>query len=467
MKKFIVSDWYCIAFILAAVLLMLGFMTGDAACLSEETDACGYESHLFDASYVHEIEITVESWDDFLRTAPNERYIACDVVIDGERFTDVGIRAKGNNSLHLTEAYGLDRYSLKLEFDRFTSQTYRGLDKFSLDASFQDNSYMKTFLTYDMMAFMEVPTPLTSWAWVTVNGAPWGLFLAIEEPEEAFATRIWGEDHGQLYKPDYKRLSDENADVHLRYTDSAFESYDNIFRNAKFNITDEDRKRLISALKTLSAGENPEDAVDVASVLRYFTVQVFVVNLDSYLGKTGHNYFLYEKDGILSMLPWDYNLAFGTYSLGMPEPINDATLYVNYPINTPASGDIMQKRPLYHNLMQNRGIYDRYHVLIDYLIRDYFESGYFASFFDETVAMIAPYVDKDPTAFCSYDDFLLGAETLYRFCTLRAESIRGQLDGTVPSTIRGQQEAGRDALVDASSVWLPDLGEIADLITEK
>ena len=40
------------------------------------------------------------------------------------------------------------------------------------------------------------------------------------------------------------------------------------------------------------------------------------MNWDSYLGHTGHNYFLYEENGVLSILPWDYNLAFGTYALG-------------------------------------------------------------------------------------------------------------------------------------------------------
>ena len=55
-----------------------------------------------------------------------------------------------------------------------------------------------------------------------VNGEDWGLFLAIEEPEEAFARRDFGPDHGQLYKPDYRSLNDENADVHLRYTGDFF-----------------------------------------------------------------------------------------------------------------------------------------------------------------------------------------------------------------------------------------------------
>ena len=72
----------------------------------------------------------------------------------------MGIRAKGNNSRRLTEKYGHDRYSLKVEFDHYAAGSYYGLDKFSLDASFRDNSYMKTWIVYDMMAYMGVPTPL-------------------------------------------------------------------------------------------------------------------------------------------------------------------------------------------------------------------------------------------------------------------------------------------------------------------
>ncbi|MBQ3105654.1 MAG: CotH kinase family protein, partial [Lachnospiraceae bacterium] len=371
-----------------------------------------------------------------------------------------------NNSLRLTRQYGLDRYSLKVELDHYQQGSYYGLDKFSLDASFQDNSYIKTWITYDMMEHMEVPTPLCSWVWVRVNGNDWGLFLAIEEPEEAFARRNFGNHHGQLYKPDYKSLNEENADVHLRYTDDDFESYDNIFRNAKFAVTDSEKQRVVNALKVLASGENMEAAIHVDEVLRYFTVQVFVVNLDSYLGRTGHNYYLYEEEGILSILPWDYNLAFATYSLGMPEPVNDATLYVNYPINTPASGDVMLKRPLYHNLMKNDAYFTRYHAYFDLLIEEYFESGYFEQFAEQTRRMIAPYVKCDPTAFCTYEEFLLGVDTITNFCLLRARSVRGQLEGRIPATIAAQAE-DRSSFIDASSVWLPDLGEIDDLRTHK
>ncbi len=459
-RKYI--DFICIAVFVLAVVLTLLFMNGEALGLQAASAAPGYETRLFDKSRVHTLDILYEDWEGFLETAAEENYISCDLLIDGEHFSSVGLRAKGNNSRRLTEKYGHDRYSLKLEFDHYQMASYYGLDKFCLDSSFQDNSYMKTWITFDMMKRMGVPTPLCSWVWVRVNGEDWGLFLAIEEPEEAFAKRVFGAGHGKLYKPDYLRLSDENADVHLRYIDDDPDSYENIFRNAKFDTSKADRRRVVQALKTLASGENLESAIHVEEVLRYFTVQVFVVNLDSYLGKTGHNYFLYEEDGVLQILPWDYNLAFSTYSLGMPDPINDSTLYINYPINTPASGQIMTKRPLYHNLMKNRQYYDRYHRLFSQLIADYFESGYFETFVADTKAMIAPYVEKDPTAFCSYEDFLLGVDTIEAFCLLRAQSVRGQLEGTIPSTIRTQSEDS-SAFIDGSSVWLPDMGEVADL----
>lgn len=463
MLKHRYTDIICITAAVAACVLAVLFLSAERLGIRPASSTPEYSGRLFDDSYVHTLDIRIGDWDAFLAAATEENYTECDVEIDGEVFSSVGLRAKGNNSLRLVNEYGLERYSLKIEFDHFQDgNTYYGLDKLSLDSSYQDNSYMKNYLAYDMMDYMGVPSPLCSYVRVTVNGEDWGLFLAVEEPEEAFARRNYGADHGKLYKPDYRSLEAENRDVALQYTTEDPADYDNIFRNAKFESNAEDQARLIGALKTLSEGTDLESAVNVDEVLRYFAVQVFVVNLDSYLGRTGHNYFLYEEDGIISMLPWDYNLAFATYSLGMPDPINDAELYVNYPIDTPASGEIMTNRPLYHNLMKNEEYFAKYHAYFDEFIREYFESGYFVKKTAETVKMISPYVKKDPTAFCSYEDYLTAVRTITDFCMLRAESVRGQLSGEIPSTIRGQQE-DTESRVDASEVWLPDMGEIADL----
>ena len=456
-------DLICLAGIILTILLTLFLLSADALGLWTADSSPAYEDRLFDSDRVHSIDIRLEDWEGFLAEAGEEEYVPCTVVIDGENFHQVGLRAKGNNSLRLTGEYGLSRYSLKLEFDHYIKgASYHGLDKFSLDSSFQDNSYMKTFLTYDMFRFMGVPAPLCSYVFVTVNGEAWGLFLAIEEPEEAFARRNFGPDYGELYKPDYRSLKDENADVALRYTGDDPALYDNIFRNAKFKTSEADRQRLIEALRILDSGENLETAVNVDEVLRYFTVQVFVMNWDSYLGPTGHNYFLYEEDGILSILPWDYNLAFGTYALGMTDPIRDPSVLINYPIHTPAEGEVMLERPLYHNLMQTDEYFDRYRRYFDQFITEYFESGRFEATLRQTSRLIAPYVEADPTAFCSYEDHLLAVDTLSAVCLLRAQSVRGQLDGDIPATLRGQAEYP-ELKVDTSGINLEDLGDFDDL----
>ena len=138
-----------------------------------------------------------------------------------------------------------------------------------------------------MMGDMGVAAPLCSFAFLTVNGADWGLYLAVEGVEEAFLQRNYGRDCGELYKPDSeaRRLQEnpggtvsprgerpggmESGDLSLRYSDDEIESYPNIFDNAKTDPTQADRQRLVAALKALSEGR-AEEAVDTEAVIRYF-----------------------------------------------------------------------------------------------------------------------------------------------------------------------------------------------------
>ena len=135
-----------------------------------------------------------------------------------------------------------------------------------------------------------------------------GLFLAVEEPEEAFARRNFGKDFGQLYKPDYRSLKEENADVALKYIDGDPDSYPNIFENAKFKASEADRERLVEALRSYRPAKiwNRRSMwTRCCAILPYR----FCDELGQLSGTHRHNYFLYEEDGILRILPWDYNLA--------------------------------------------------------------------------------------------------------------------------------------------------------------
>jgi len=82
------------------------------------------------------------------------------------------------------------------------------------------------------------------------------------------------------------------------------------------------------------------------------------------------------------------------------------------------------------------------------------------SIINEAYALIAPYVEKDPTAFCTYEEFETGVTTLKEFCQLRSESVLGQLTGTIPSTDEAQK-ADSAALIDTGSLNLSAMGTMS------
>lgn len=198
-------DRICCLVIACTMLLAAGFtaLAGAGVLESSRKNSLTYAKHLFDQSTVHKIEITMDGWDDFIDNCTDEKYRACAVTIDGEAQGTVGIRAKGNTSLSSMAQYDNDRYSFKIEFDHYQKKkTYRGLDKLSLNNIIQDATYMKDYWSYTFMNQMGLASPLYSYTEIYVNGEYWGLYLAIEGVEEAFLERNYGEDYGELYKPD-------------------------------------------------------------------------------------------------------------------------------------------------------------------------------------------------------------------------------------------------------------------------
>ncbi len=548
-------DAVCRVVVAAALVITLLFVNGEKLGLNKSEVSLGYESRLFDISRVHTLDIVMDesSWEALLENAEDEEYSACTAVIDGEKYGSVAIRAKGNTSLSSVKSYGNNRYSFKLEFDHYNSGgSYYGLDKLVLNNCIQDNTYMKDFLTYQMMLSQNVAAPLCSFIYITVNGEDWGLYLGVESVEDSFLKRNYSSESGDLYKPDSLGMgggrgngkdfnmddfavntetsgqdtsentaqrpggfpgmpgdssappdrpanapdgmtgasessteaSDGSADtsngipsrgqfapgnfgggmgggigsgdVSLIYSDDDYDSYSNIFSSAKTAVTDADSDRLIASLRQLNENENIAQVVDVESVINYFAVHNFVVNFDSYTGSMIHNYYLYEDGGVMSMIPWDYNLAFGTFSAGGS---SDASSAVNYPIDTPVSGGEVSSRPMLAWIFESDEYTQAYHDALSGFIEQFFTGGEFERLFDSTVALISPYVEKDPTAFCEYEEFTAGCDTLKQFCLLRASSVEGQLNGTIPSDSQSRSEDSA-ALIDASSINLSDMGSM-------
>ena len=573
-------DKICCIVLCFTLVITLLFLNAESFGVSAASRTMGYENRLFDTSKVHTIDIVMDDWEGFLETCTNEEYSVCSVIIDGEAYKNVGIRAKGNTSLSSVASYGNDRYSFKIEFDQYdNTKSYYGLDKLSLNNVIQDTTYMKDYLIYQMMGQFGAAAPLCSYAYITVNGEDFGLYLAIEAIEDGFLTRNYGSDYGDLYKPDSmsmgggrgngkefdredmeemfegfggdmqmpdmsqfgggwnfpgmgdmqmpdmsqfgggmqmpdmsqfggempdmsqfgggmtfpgmgdmripengetpeggtsegdseKDSSDKKGgfnfggggfggfgfggnDVSLIYSDDDYDSYSNIFGNAKTTVTDADKDRLIASLKQMNEATDIEEVVNVEEVIRYFVVHNFAVNFDSYTGAMIHNYYLYEEDGVMEMIPWDYNLAFGTF-----QGSSDATSLVNYPIDTPVSGGDVSSRPMLAWIFSNEEYTELYHQYFAEFLAMFYENGSLEEMIDSVSEMIAPYIEKQPTEFYTYEEFQTGVATLKEFCALRMESIEGQLNGTIPATSSGQS-ADSSTLIDGSGIKVSDLG---------
>ncbi|MCL2035004.1 MAG: CotH kinase family protein [Oscillospiraceae bacterium] len=491
-----------VAVLLCVCLAACGFIVY-AASNSNAANIPPYQRKLFgDDIITIDIKVGDEDWQSLLDNAQAKEWISGDLIINGEQISTVGIRTKGNSSLSQMGRTQSDRYSLQFKFNKYVKgQNFYGLDTFCINNLMSDTTYMKDYISYDIMNFIGVDTPLANYANVTVNGEDYGFFLALERYDKSFLDRVYSTSGGQLYnvkiqmgrRGDFEDMRRDSAvfagarpDMggmpggfpdggerdgmafrdggrggfggsgggSLIYTDDEISSYPAIFENAIFNSnSDKDKQRVINSLKNLDAGTDLEKYFDVDAILRYFAAHTAVVNLDSYSSNMQQNYYLYECDGKITILPWDYNLAFGGFQSGSAGGV------VNFPIDTPVSGVSMEDRPLLDKLLEVEEYREKYHDYLRQIVEGYFESGLFENAVMALDAKINGYVKNDVSAYFTHEQYEQSLGQLVTLGMLRAQSIKGQLDGSIPSTSNGQREDS-SSLVDASIVNLSTLGSM-------
>ena len=527
-----------------------------------------YVNTVFNKEQITDINIEVDedNWNYLLENAIDEEYITANITVNGTKYYNVGIRAKGNSSLSTVASDDTtDRYSFKVKFDEYVDgQTLDGLSKIALNNIISDATYMKEYLSYDLLERMGVPTPAFAFTNITVNGEEWGLYFAVEVIEEEFIERNYGSLSGNLYKPEGNEMgnmgnkekmedftppdmdnmeipedftpptgdqveasegftppnmnngevpegftpptmgngenivppnmsnegngqnvvpptmdnsqnventetqnlnSDENNNPqanetfkdngfrggimgggmmggggigssnggNLVYTDANKDSYSDIFDNAVFKTTtDSDEDKVIEMIKNLNEGTNLEEYLNVDEILRYFAVNTFLVNLDSYASNMKHNYYLYERDGVFEIIPWDYNLSFGAFNIG------SASSAINFPIDSPVT-DSLENSPLIGKLLEVDEYKETYHKYLQEIV-DYVNDGTYENTILQVNELISDYVKNDATAFYTYEEYEASLPELINFGIDRAKSISAQLDGSQPSTSYGTIE---------------------------
>ncbi|MFI8685828.1 CotH kinase family protein [Rossellomorea sp. NPDC077527] len=479
---------WIISIMIAAILFTIGAIYSvQELQLEKDSAVYSYNEKLFNEEDVSTIEINMEDdqWEDLLANPLDEEYKEASITINGEKVSNVAVRTKGNSSLTSVARDESERYSLKIDFNYYDStQSFYGLKKLNLNNNFSDSTQMKEFVSYELMEQMGVATPAHSYMKVIVNGEYYGLMLGVEAIDETFIAQHYQTTQGYLYKPD-------GTGSDLIYTSDDLEDYEGI--EVKTNEDSVEDSELISMLKAINEEDGYEEYLNTDQLLRYFAMNTALVSLDSYQGQLKHNYYLYEdENGVFSILPWDYNMAFGGFNMGgnggppmdmnganpnesgaqgdispqgqenAPDDQNQAQENgvdnpaslpaggnqgggmmmpsgdllsentINFSVYEPVSGTSLSERPLLNVLVSDEKLLAQYETFMEQIATEVLTEENVASITTKLGALLEPYIESDPSKFFTTEEFLEGVSgdnSLPEFAKQRSESILAQLSG--------------------------------------
>ncbi len=250
----------------------------------------------------------------FLPSDPS--YHAVTVQADGQTWCSVGMRFKGNATLISAWQAGVTKLPFRLDFDRYEDdrpevedQRFFGFKELTFGSGQGDSTLLHEVLASEILEDRGVPAARNAFYAVYLDageGAQYlGLYTMMEDPSDAMMTRVFGDDAGNLYKPD--------GDC------ATLACFDEETFAKKSNEKDEDWSDVEALVAALGSGEGDtaswraelEATADVDGFLRWLAVNTAIDNWDAY-GSMAHNYYLYgvpTDGGRLAWIPWDHNLS--------------------------------------------------------------------------------------------------------------------------------------------------------------
>jgi len=207
----------------------------------------------------------------------------------------IGVRLKGQASR--TNLFG--KAPLKLKFDVFVpEQKFMGLTRMTLNSMAQDPSFVREDTAYRIYRAMGLVAPRTTYSWVTLNNADFGLYMNVESIDRQMLKRWLNPVH--VYSSDCY-LAD------LTYSQS------NCFDT---NLGNDDRTNLNAAIavSTLN-GEAWWTAVNkianMTQVINLMATDIYTSNWDGYTDVVQNNYYIvFDDTGKLRIIPWGQDQAF-------------------------------------------------------------------------------------------------------------------------------------------------------------
>lgn len=339
-----------------------------------------------------EISFTQSSWDYILDTAKqgSDSYTMSKwVKINGVQFDSAGVKYKGNSSYNPNN----QKNPLHIELDHFKQQDYLGYKDIKLSNGFHEPSFVREVMLYEMLQdYTEASR--ANFAQVYINGQYWGVYTNVEAVTNTFLD-------GRFYSSDNTFVFGDQGGCDLRYRGNDSTKYYTPY-TLKSDYGYADLMRLCDSLKNNINGI--ENILDVNRTLWLHAFTNVTVTLDSYLGNSKHNYYIYEDhNGRFNPIAWDLNGGLGVFNkLDFGPGLSTAQMQ-NMAILAHANDTMW---PLVRNLLAVPMYKRMYIAHAKTILNEQFASNSYAAFAQQLQSLVDTAVQSDPKKFDSYASFL-------------------------------------------------------------
>lgn len=291
-------------------------------------------AYLFDDSRVHRLEITIDpnTLTEVVlggyRIDGDKQYgLAKELRLDGESIKHIGIRSRGafsarnykrqfKISFNCARAYTEWGKRNLVKRPGLRKRRFHGVRKINLRASRNDPSIIREKLAADIFQHSGVPAPRVAFAKVYINNDYWGLYLMVEQIDNALLKSRFGEDSGSLYKGVRGAARFDSNSIGRGWE----------LKTNKKKKNNKDLENFLTTLENARTRKELGKLVDVDNVLSYLAGAALSGHWDSFAGLGNNDYLYKHSDGRFRIVVWDLDNTFGS-GIGWGFPIRTASVF--------------------------------------------------------------------------------------------------------------------------------------------
>lgn len=371
-------------------------MKRNILCLLFLTMTCAvysYGQSFYDINTIQKIEIsfTQSNWDYILDTAKqgSDTYTMSKwVKINGMKFDSAGVKYKGNSSYNPANL----KNPIHIELDHFIDQDYQGVKDIKLSNGYHEPSFVREVMLYSMFR-QYADAGDANFAQVYINGEYYGVYSNVEAVTNTFLQDEYYSNNGTFIFADnggcdFRYKGNDSTLYYTPYTMKSDYGFANLMH-------------LCDTLRNNLPGM--ENILDVDRTLWIHAYCNAMVILDSYLGASKHNFYMYQDhNGRFNPIIWDLNGGLGVFN----KPNTGVNLTVSeMQVMTPMLHATDTMWPLMKSLMDVPMFSKMYIAHMKTIMNENIQNNYYYTFAQQLQNLIDTAVLSDTKKFSSYTDF--------------------------------------------------------------